>query len=120
MHPQLASGAALISVVFLEHGKDKAFLEFAHRLGVKNIAFIHLQDECFELISHGILFLLEKLLSALFAVCQIPFPKRHSRGLPALLLPPQQIESLIKAAAQFRRRYPNAGASDNQEIRRQF
>jgi hypothetical protein len=117
MHPQLAGGAALVSIVFLEYGKDEAFFEFAHRLGIQNIAFIHLQDKCFELISHGSLFLsLEKLLSALFAVCQIRFGSR----LPVLLLPPQQIKSLIKAAAQFRRRYPNAGASDNQEIRRQF
>jgi hypothetical protein len=54
MHPQLAGGPALVSIVFLQYGEDESLLEFAYRLGVQNIAFVHLQDECFELISHGI------------------------------------------------------------------
>jgi len=53
MHPQLARGAALVSIIFLQHSEDKALLEFPHRFGIKNIAFIHLQDKCFELISQG-------------------------------------------------------------------
>jgi hypothetical protein len=40
--------------VFLQYGEDEPLFEFAYRLGVQNIAFVHLQDECFELISHGI------------------------------------------------------------------
>ncbi len=60
MHPQLTGGTALVPIVFLQHGEDEPLLEFAHRLGVKNIAFVHLQDECFELISHGILLSFEK------------------------------------------------------------
>ena len=55
MHPQLARRAALVSVVFLQHGEDEPLLELPYRLGVQNIAFVHLQDECFELISQGIL-----------------------------------------------------------------
>jgi hypothetical protein len=54
MHTQLAGGPALVSVVFLQHGEDEPLLEFPYRLGVQNIALIHLQDECFELISHGL------------------------------------------------------------------
>src|ERR1700722_483209 len=57
MHPQLTGRAALVATVFLQHRKDEPLLEFPNRLGVQNIAFVHLQDECFELISHGILFL---------------------------------------------------------------
>ena len=60
MHSQLTCGPALISIVFLQHGKDEPLLEFSDRLRVKNIAFVHLQDECFELISHGILLSFEK------------------------------------------------------------
>jgi len=60
MHSQLTGGPALISIVFLQYGEDEALFEFAYRLGVQNIAFVHLQDECFELISHGIPLSLEK------------------------------------------------------------
>jgi hypothetical protein len=66
MHPQLTRGPALVSVVFLQHCEDEPLLEFAYRLGVQNIAFVHLQDECFELISHGIPLSFEKLQPALF------------------------------------------------------
>src|SRR5579863_644443 len=75
MHPQLTRGPALVSVIFLQHCEDEPLLEFAYRLGIQNIAFVHLQDECFELISHGAsLFLLEscieKLPRALFSNCK--------------------------------------------------
>src|ERR1700677_1329648 len=82
MHPQLTGSATLVSVVFLQHGENEPLLEFAHCLRVQNVAFVHLQDECFELISHGILFLFEKrpkkaayceLPSALLSVCLNPF-----------------------------------------------
>lgn len=52
MHAKFASGAALIAAIFLEHGENKALLEFAYPFRIKNVAFIHLQDECFELIFH--------------------------------------------------------------------
>ena len=54
MHAKLTSRTALISLIFLKNSKNKALLKFANRLGVQNIAFVHLHDECFELVSHGI------------------------------------------------------------------
>jgi hypothetical protein len=56
MHSQLAGGAALVALVFFQHGRDEAPLEFAHCLGIENIAVVHLLYECFELIFHGGLF----------------------------------------------------------------
>jgi hypothetical protein len=47
VHAQLARGAALVALVFLEHGEDEAFLELTHTLCIKDVAFVHLQDECF-------------------------------------------------------------------------
>jgi hypothetical protein len=35
-----------------EHGQDETFLELTHALGIKNIAAVHLQDKCFQLIFH--------------------------------------------------------------------
>jgi len=54
MHAELASGSALIALVFLEHSQDEPLLELAYCLGIQNVAFVHLDYECFELISHGI------------------------------------------------------------------
>ena len=54
MHTQLACRPALIPFVFLKNSKNETLFEFANRLGVQNIAFVHLHDECFELVSHGI------------------------------------------------------------------
>ena len=53
MHAQLASGAALVAFVLLQNGKDEAFLELANSLGIKDIASVHLQNKCFQLIFHG-------------------------------------------------------------------
>ena len=44
VHTEFAGGAALIALVFLEHGQDETLLELTHALGVKNIAFVHLQN----------------------------------------------------------------------------
>jgi hypothetical protein len=52
MHAQFAGGAALVAFVFLEHGEDETFLELAHAFGIKNVASVHLQHECFQLIFH--------------------------------------------------------------------
>ena len=54
VHSQFARRAALVALVLLQHSQDEALLELPHRFGVKNIAFVHLQDECFQLIFHGI------------------------------------------------------------------
>jgi hypothetical protein len=53
VHAELARGSALIPLVLLEYGQDKPLLEFAYGLGIENVAFVHLHDEGFELISHG-------------------------------------------------------------------
>ena len=52
VHSQFAGGAALVPFIFLEHGQDETLLEFTHAFGIKNIAAVHLQDECFQLIFH--------------------------------------------------------------------
>jgi hypothetical protein len=62
MHAQLAGSAALVALVFLKDGQNKAFLEFPHTLGIKNIAPVHLQDECFQLIFHDAVLSLRKFV----------------------------------------------------------
>jgi hypothetical protein len=52
VHAQFARGAALVALVFLKDGKNEALLEFAHAFGVEDVAFVHLQNECFQLIFH--------------------------------------------------------------------
>ena len=52
MHAQFARGAALIAFVLLKNGQNETLLKFAHTFGIKNVAAIHLQDKCFQLISH--------------------------------------------------------------------
>jgi len=52
VHPQFPRGTALIALVFLQNGKDETFFELAHTLRVKDVAAVHLQDECFQLIFH--------------------------------------------------------------------
>jgi hypothetical protein len=52
MHAQFPRGAALVAFILVEHSQYEAFLEFTHALGIKNVASIHLQDECFQLIFH--------------------------------------------------------------------
>src|SRR5262249_14555158 len=54
MHAQFPRSAALVAFIFLQNGEDELFLELAHRFGIENIAFVHLSNERFELISHGI------------------------------------------------------------------
>ena len=54
MHIQLARGPALVAVVLLQYGQNEALLELAHRFGVQNVALVHLHNQCFKLISHGI------------------------------------------------------------------
>lgn len=47
MHAQLPRGPALIAFVFFQHYRDKPALKFAHGLGIKNIAAVHLLYQCF-------------------------------------------------------------------------
>ena len=53
MHAKLACCLALIAPVFLQHGQNKALLEFADGFGIKNPALVHLQNQCFQLIFHS-------------------------------------------------------------------
>jgi hypothetical protein len=43
---------ALIAPVFFEHGYDEALLKLTDRFRIEDIAFVHLKDECFQLIFH--------------------------------------------------------------------
>jgi len=97
MHSQFTCCPALISIVFLQHGKDEPLLEFADRLRVQNITLVHLQDECFELISHGIPLSFKKPWLAFIFLISV----KAACGLHVLLFTMQQIESLIKATPQF-------------------
>jgi hypothetical protein len=52
VHAQFAGGAALVAFVFFEDGQDETFFEFSDAFRIKNIAAVHLQNECFQLIFH--------------------------------------------------------------------
>jgi len=62
VHAQFARGAALVAFVLLKNGEDKALLEFPHTLGVKDVAAVHLQNQCFQLIFHDAFSLLTNFL----------------------------------------------------------
>src|ERR1051326_6635110 len=53
VHAEFARGLALVPVVFLQHGQQEAFLEFADGFGVEDSGFVHLRHESFQLILHG-------------------------------------------------------------------
>ena len=61
MHSEFARRAALVAFILLKYGEDKALFEFAHALGIENVALVHLQDECFQLIFHDSLSLLSNV-----------------------------------------------------------
>ncbi len=52
VHAEFARSAALVALVLLQNGENESLLKLAHALGIKNIAAVHLQDECFQLIFH--------------------------------------------------------------------
>ncbi len=58
MHSEFSRGAALISLILLQHRQDESLLELPYTFRIKNVAAVHLQDECFQLIFHSSLFLL--------------------------------------------------------------
>jgi hypothetical protein len=87
VHSQLPRGPALVAVVFLQHGENEALFEFAYCLGVQNIALVHLQDECFELISHGIPLSFEKRYRRPSVLARFRFRRRRRSALLVLLFP---------------------------------
>ena len=122
-------------------------LKFTNRFRIKNIASVHLQDEGFELISHGVSLSLSfkllssKLLSSIFylqrdqslsRVLETQANSRRSRhclssrsmpcrtGLRRLRRMPKQIQSLIKPYSQLCGRNPNYGSSHCLEIWREL
>jgi hypothetical protein len=48
----LPRGLALIAAVFFEHSYDEAFLKLTDRFRIEDVAFVHLKNECFQLIFH--------------------------------------------------------------------
>jgi hypothetical protein len=54
VHAEFPGCPALIPFILLQYGQDKPLLEFAYCLGIEDVALVHLHDEGFELISHGI------------------------------------------------------------------
>ncbi len=53
VHAQFAGSTALVPFVFLKYGEDEALFKLSHTLRVEDVAFVHLQDKCFQLIFHG-------------------------------------------------------------------
>lgn len=87
MHAQFPGGAALVAFVFLEDGEDEAFFKFTNSLGIEDVALVHLHDEGFELILHGLsLSLLKRQyenLRTLLLTEPVSYPGRVP-GLPSL------------------------------------
>lgn len=52
VHAQLAGGLALVAAILLEHGHNETLFEFTNGFRIKDVAFVHLQDECFQLVFH--------------------------------------------------------------------
>ncbi len=52
VHAQFASCLALVAAILFEHGDNETLFEFPNRFRVENVAFVHLQNECFQLIFH--------------------------------------------------------------------
>jgi hypothetical protein len=54
VHAQLPGRPTLIALVLLQDGQYELLFEFPDSLGIENIASVHLQDQSFELIFHGV------------------------------------------------------------------
>ncbi len=52
VHAQFAGGLALVAAILLEHGHNETLFEFTNGFRIKDVAFVHLQDECFQLVFH--------------------------------------------------------------------
>jgi hypothetical protein len=53
VHAQLACGLTLVTLVFLQHGKDESLLELADSFRIKYPALVHLQYQGFQLVFHS-------------------------------------------------------------------
>jgi hypothetical protein len=54
VHAQLPRRPTLIALVLLQDCQYELLFEFPDSLGIENIASVHLQDQSFELIFHGV------------------------------------------------------------------
>lgn len=52
VHAEFARRAALVALILLQNGKDEPLFEFPDTFRIKDVAAVHLQDECFQLILH--------------------------------------------------------------------
>ena len=54
MHSQFPGRPALVSFVLLQDGENEFLLEFTNGFRIKDVALVHLHDQGFKLISHGV------------------------------------------------------------------
>lgn len=52
VHSQLPGRAALVALIFLQNRQDETLFELPHAFRVEDVAAVHLQNECFQLIFH--------------------------------------------------------------------
>jgi hypothetical protein len=97
VHSQFSGGTALVTLVFLQNGQDETLLELPHAFRVEDIAAVHLQNECFQLIFHDASLSMIGLFNAPLTVCPV------SLRLPGPTLRSLMNESqaLIEASAQL-------------------
>jgi len=53
VHAQLAGRLTLVALVLLQNGEDESFLKFADGFGIENSAFVHLENQGFQLVFHS-------------------------------------------------------------------
>src|SRR5215469_1370495 len=106
VHAKLPRGAALIALVFLEHGDDEAALEFAHCFRIENVAAIHLQYQCFQLVLHGI----SRFLGSMAVRAAASLPAHAPASGPGASNPvPGRTSGAIRRARPISRRAPLPG-----------
>ena len=111
----------MVAFIFLEDCEDEAFFKFTDRLGIKDVALVHLHDEGFELILHGLSLSLLRLqyenLRTYFLLSRLRI-RAGSRGYRLWdMRSMEHVQSLIKLCAQLGGSQPNRGAAHYQEIR---
>lgn len=121
MHAQFTGGAALVAFVFLEDRENEAFFKFTDGLGIKDVALVHLHDEGFELILHGLSLSLLRLqyenLRTYFLLSRLR-TRAGSRSYRLCdMRSMEHVQSLIKLFAQLGGGQPNRSPAHNQEIR---
>src|SRR5579864_6166961 len=112
MHAQFPRRAALVAFILLEDCENKTLFEFPYTFRIKNVAAVHLQNECFQLIFHDAVLSLPGIC-ALHRCLFRPGSGGASELLWSLM---NQSKSLIETSAQIRRRQPNRSPSHDQKV----